>query len=354
MRKSRMRRSLLREALEIEPRHALAQGLLTVIEDQRRIDYIEGCVSRALQLQTNNDLRGAMKEVTQGLTRCPDEERLTHLRQNLAKALREERRKDLDHARRLERDVESAPDLQTAQYAASRLESIGTRYEDGEEFQTIIADARKHLATATANQTQTLAAMAPPNAGPRKSLPGFASNPRLLWIAGGVAGVVILLTAVLIARRPGKKPEPPVVPVQAAVQPVGPVVEVDRLTILGSGKFDLDGGQPQDLDAVFNRELPIGVEHTVNAFSGTTGALSFTFASEAGKPATVKITKENDILAFLAVSSGSQIVLYSSHKLANLKIDGTGLGEVGPSGVAIPAAVSGFNRQLDWREGAAA
>jgi len=104
---------LLREALDLEPNHALAKGLLSLIEDERRTAQVERCLSRARQLQNENDLNSALGEVDGLLRMYPDEERLIQLRANLKEALGIARRHDLEEARRIERDVTTTQDLES-------------------------------------------------------------------------------------------------------------------------------------------------------------------------------------------------------------------------------------------------
>ncbi len=339
--------TLLREALEIEPNHALAKGLLSLIEDQRRLESVERCLTHARQLQNENNVRGAANEVDEALRRYPDEPRLTQLRGTLGKALQDERRHDLDEARRMGRDADSANDPRTAGEYARRLETIFTRYQDDDEFQDALAGARKRLQSSSEATGPGTPPPRPPSLKrPKKGIP--------MWAIGGAGGLVVLaLVAIPLALRSHKKAPEPVIPAPEAVAAPAPAPapEAQALTILGSGKIDVDGGQPQNLDSVFNQDFPMGSEHKVNAYMGQTGVLSFTFDGEAGQLATVKITKANDILAFLVSTSGGKGMIYSSRPLGNLKIDGNSVGAVGVVGVALPPDLSGSNHKLEWMEG---
>ena len=341
--------TLLREALEIEPNHALAKGLLSLIEDQRRLEYIERCLTHARQLQNENNVRAAAREVDEALRRYPDEPRLTQLRGNLSKALQDERRHDLEEARRIGRDADVVSDTRTAQENARRLETIVTRYQDDDEFQDAVAGVRKRLQSSASEATDS--GPAPPRP-PTKRPKGDSKFP--MWAVGGGAVAVLALVAILLVVRSHKKPPEQVaaVPEPVATPVPAPVPEIQALTILGSGKIDIDGAPPQNLDAVFNHDYDLGAEHQVNAYTPPTGVLSFSFTSSPGQPAIVKITKANDILAFLVSTAGGKGMIYSSRPLGNLKIDGNSVGAVGAEGLAIPPDLTGANHKLEWMEGA--
>jgi serine/threonine protein kinase len=349
--------ALLREALDIEPNHALAKGLLNAIEDERRVELIERCLSRARQLQNENDLPGALKEVEEALQRFPDEDRLDQLRMTLEKALREARRHDIDEARRIERDVESVNDPKTAQEYARRLDTIVTRYEDDAEVRSIATVARQRLESKSPGTTQTIKA-----ATPRPPKNGAASTAiwRSPWVIGGATclALIALLLPFVLHRRP-PQPQPAVqtasVPEPAPAPPPPAAPEMDALMILGSGKLSIDGGPQEDLENLYSKDFPLdGAEHKIEANAGPSGVLSFSFTANAGQPASVKIDKSRDILAFLVSTSNGKRTLYSSRKLGDLKIDGTSVGSIGPEGLALPDNLDTSEHKLEWMEGAEA
>ncbi len=352
--------TLLREALEIEPNHALAKGLLSLIGDTRRVDSVERCLTHARQLQNENDLRSAMSEVDEALRQFPEEPRLTQLRGSLIKALQDERRHDLDEARRIGRDADSVNNPRTANEYARRLETMGTRYRDDDEFQELVAGARSRLQSASSAAGTGTGAGAgvspPPPQKPRTATGrggGGGKGLRSPWVIGGAASVVLVALAVIPLALRHKKPVEVVTPApEPAPAPApAPTPEMQALTILGSGKIDIDGAPPQNLDAVFNHDYDLGGKHDVNAYTPPTGVLSFSFTSESGQPAVVKITKANDIMAFLVSTAGGKGMIYSSRPLGNLKIDGNSVGAIGAEGLALPPDLSGANHKLEWMEG---
>jgi serine/threonine-protein kinase len=74
------------EALELDPGHPLARSLRTLIDDQRREEFVDQCVSRARQLQAAGDLEAALAQVEQGIASYPQAIRLAQLRATLKKA----------------------------------------------------------------------------------------------------------------------------------------------------------------------------------------------------------------------------------------------------------------------------
>ncbi|HUA83779.1 MAG TPA: protein kinase [Bryobacteraceae bacterium] len=348
--------TLLKEALEIEPNHALAKGLLGLIADQRRTEWIEGCLSHARQLQNENDLRGALKEVSEALNQFPDDSRLTQLHANLTRDWQDERRQHLSEARRIERDSEGVSDERAAQEYARRLETIVTRYQDDDEFQNLAAGARKRLQTKS-SPTQSTGAGTPPPAPPAKKLPASGkplSRPPA-WVIGGGVAAILVVGAILPFALHKKTPRPVQIatPVpQPTPIPAPAAPQTEPLTVLGSGKIDIDGGPQEDMESVYNKEFPIGGdEHKIDAYTGQTGVLSFSFTAAPGQPAAVKIEKGHDILAFLVSTSDGKGTIYSSRRLGDLKIDGTSVGTIGPDGVALPENLSGSDHKLEWMEG---
>ncbi len=354
---------LLREALDLEPNHALAKGLLSLIEDERRIAQVERCLSRARQLQNENDLNSALNEVDVLLRMYPDEERLIQLRGNLKMALGIARRHDLEEARRIERDVTTTQDLESLEKYSRRLETIVTRYQGDAEFEPLIDGVRKRLEPLTESmkgmQEPPPPPPPPPSGGARNQA---AQNPaahiqagwlRSPWVFGVAGAVALALGAAILLPKLHKKPTPPVV-VQVAREPepaVAPAPQIQRLLILGTGKLGLDGAPQQDLAEVFTKEFPVGGEHSVKVSTGSNGYLWFTFTSEAGQPAALKFTGDQDVLALLVSTSKDKSLIYSNRRLEDFKIDGSSLGSLSQQGLALPAGLDEKNHKVEWREG---
>jgi tetratricopeptide (TPR) repeat protein len=75
---------IIEEALGIDPGHALAKSLRTLIGDRKKHEFIDVCIASARQLQAAGDLEGASEEVGRGLAVYPQEPRLSQLHQTLA------------------------------------------------------------------------------------------------------------------------------------------------------------------------------------------------------------------------------------------------------------------------------
>jgi tetratricopeptide (TPR) repeat protein len=106
----------VREVLELEPKHALAQSLASRIADRKRDDFIAWCLSQSRRLQTEGDIDGALAVAGQGLGAYPNEPRLQQLQATLQRAKVEADRQltrprdPLEAAQLLKQDaVEKAP-----------------------------------------------------------------------------------------------------------------------------------------------------------------------------------------------------------------------------------------------------
>ncbi len=77
---------LVREVLELEPKHAPALSLASRIGDRKRDDFIAWCLAQARRLQTEGDLDGALAVAGQGLAAYPNESRLQQLQATLQRA----------------------------------------------------------------------------------------------------------------------------------------------------------------------------------------------------------------------------------------------------------------------------
>jgi serine/threonine-protein kinase len=84
---------VVKEVLELEPKHALAQSLASRIADRKRDDFISWCLSQARRLQTDGDVDGALAVAAQGLAAYPNEPRLQQLQATLQRAKVEADRK---------------------------------------------------------------------------------------------------------------------------------------------------------------------------------------------------------------------------------------------------------------------
>jgi tetratricopeptide (TPR) repeat protein len=137
----------LKQALELEPEHALVKGLANMFQDRRRQEEIEHLVAQARQLQADGDIRGAMDVIRAGLTKYPNDPRISQLQQSLGRRFQEIRRKDLDEFRRIEQESHGAADAQAMADYSLRLDGIAKRYEGDAEFQSSAHALRRRLET---------------------------------------------------------------------------------------------------------------------------------------------------------------------------------------------------------------
>ena len=75
--------SALQELLELDPGHVPARSLATQLADQRREEFIAGCLSQARRLQTEGDFIGALAIAAKGIAAYPNEPRLQQLQATL-------------------------------------------------------------------------------------------------------------------------------------------------------------------------------------------------------------------------------------------------------------------------------
>ncbi len=389
---------LAREALDLEPNDALARGVIDMIEDQRRAAYIEQCVSQALQLQNAGDLRKALEVVEEGLKRHPNEGRFLQIRANLGKALSDERRRDLDEARRIEREAASGADQPAVRDYSRRLDTFATRYRDDQEFQTVLMSARTRLeslfrpvdvtAPVVSSPGGAAAAVKPALSGAPAAEPeqpaassgapsqGRAvieqaraaavragdtvravwSQPKRRWAALGCIVVFAVSGIIIRIARHHERPQPPAVVVKHEPPPPAPVPtpapkpEMQRLTIIGSGSLVLDGGPAEEISDVLEREFPAGEEHRVRVSLGRGAEVSFRFGPQTGKPAVVTDLQARDMLAFIVSTSAYEARIYSNRRLGKVKIDGNPAGELGPDGLSFTGHAEA-KHEIQWTEG---
>ena len=159
----------LKQALELEPEHALVKGLANMFQDRRRQEEIEHIVSQARQLQADGDVHGAMDAIRAGLTKYPNDPRISQLQQLLGRRFQEIRRKDLDELRRIERESHSAVDPQSVADYSLRIDGFAKRYEGDAEFQSEAHSLRRRLETVVLPPAPVSVPAAPPP-GPQPPL----------------------------------------------------------------------------------------------------------------------------------------------------------------------------------------
>jgi serine/threonine-protein kinase len=141
--------ALLNQALELEPNHTLAKGLLRMLADQRKMETIDRTLAQARRFQAGGDLQQALQVVNQALVSYPNEQRLLQSQASLQKALDDLQRKEFEQVRRIQRELDAINDVseeQQGQYSG-RLNGYMTKYPHDREFTEEVRAAKRRLET---------------------------------------------------------------------------------------------------------------------------------------------------------------------------------------------------------------
>lgn len=218
---------LLQQALELEPGHPLAKGLMSVLDDHRRRERVDHWLSEARQLQSEGKIQAATSIVEEGLRQYPKEQRLIQFMASLKRGLDEGRRRDLEEVKRITREAESAPDPPSMRTYSERLDDIVGRHAHDEEFEAAAANARQRMAPTVTGPGERQVPNEPgsdrqapvtdpvesPKVPPKKPGPGTPERvPAAIgehWKTLGAAVVVGLLLLVVIVLATRKRQPPP-------------------------------------------------------------------------------------------------------------------------------------------------
>jgi tetratricopeptide (TPR) repeat protein len=251
---------LVRQALDLDPHHAMAKNLRDLVNDFQRQERVEELICQARELQASGQIEAAFESVEKGLATYPNDLRLSQLRTTLRNALPESRRKEMREQFLLQlkalvvRIDEAPPEEAGSLVEQSRV--LAEKYPEDAEFRAMATEIDRRAQNSIARQrglaldetaamaTQTLAprpaasapspaaivpAAAPPS--PRSGLPGPVHRlwnvlsprlepvrrmvrpvPPLIW---GVAGTAIALVILgLIFRNPPRHVKPPAPQIQ--------------------------------------------------------------------------------------------------------------------------------------------
>lgn len=129
--------SLAKEALTLNPVHPTAKTIYSLIIERKTASSVEEWVARAGKLQSSGDLFAALAWVAEGLAVHPDDPKLLQIQHAIqreqAARRRQTRRSDLQDLRRMETEIDRAPDTATKQALAERIQALAARYwTDGE------------------------------------------------------------------------------------------------------------------------------------------------------------------------------------------------------------------------------
>lgn len=254
---------LSQQALELEPGHPLAKGLMSVLDDRKRRERVDGWLSGARQLQAEGQIQAATSIVEEGLRQYPKEQRLVQFLTSLRKGLDEGRRRDLEEVRRISRVAESGLDPRSLHTYSERLEDIIGRHADDEEFEAAAEPVRQRMvATVTipdgpqADHPGPLSKPAESPVAQLKKMPSAAwqrarSVIEARWKTLGAAVMVgflavFVLVFVRVPRRPKLPPPGPNVgEIEITTQPAGAMVWVN-------------GNQREAATQALRLRLPVG------------------------------------------------------------------------------------------------
>ncbi len=229
---------LAREALDLNPGHPMAKTIRTLILDQKKETFVEECVSHARKLQTTSDLAGALARIEEGLSVYPREPRLTQIQETVQRDLqtqrRQARRRDVEELRRIESEIEGAPDDAAKQALGERVRALADKYPaDGEVLSVangllhrlgLLEVERKITTQSPGGESATLTFHTPPPASVPVSSLEATSNVGVPFSAtGGVpappAPVVTEAVPVISALSESAPPEA-ATPASGIKQPV--------------------------------------------------------------------------------------------------------------------------------------
>ena len=255
------------QALELEPGHPLAKGLISVLDDRRRRERVDGWLSEARQLQSEGYVQAATSIVEEGLRQYPKEQRLVQFLTSLRKGLEEARRRDLEELGRIAREAESPLDLPAVRTYSERLEDIVGRHAGDEDFEAAAGIARQRLAATVTiadeqqgdrQTTVTHPVEVPevPAVQPQKQVFGawqhFRSAivaRRRTWTASVLIGLLALSVIAVLSQR--RRP--------ATQKPVTASVGVIEVTTLPSGAVVwVNGKESGTATQPLHLQLPAG------------------------------------------------------------------------------------------------
>jgi len=124
---------LIQQATDLDPAHAGARSLRTLLVDIKRKEYVSHCLAEARDLQAAGDVEGALAKVDAGLALYPNETRLGQLQTTLRNALRDARR-----------SKERAGDVEALRAIRQKVEHPGNADEMGTLLEQSTAIVQKH------------------------------------------------------------------------------------------------------------------------------------------------------------------------------------------------------------------
>ena len=132
------------EAIELDAGNPLAKSLRTLIRDNYETEEITVAFSRARELQTNGDIKGALAAIDLALVKYPGRDRLVHFRSTLLASLpqvdrQELRAQDLRKLQELADLSKNLDDPKDFQSIFDQTQLFSTQYATDEEFKEPLA-----------------------------------------------------------------------------------------------------------------------------------------------------------------------------------------------------------------------
>ncbi len=406
---------LVRQALDLNPLHAVAKSVRMLVLDRKREDFVNEILSQARKLQASGDLPGAQVCVGQGLAAYATDPRLLQLRDSLERESeqsrrRQDRRRDLEELRQIDREAESASDPATSLNLAERAQALASKYSEDPEVASVASDLEKRLVgparspgfddsmgapSQVGNATMIFspaggAAAPPPSEPPVAPSTGEATDwnkipaPRpakepsrfSLAVIGIAAGAIIAVVAgfFILGRNKNTQPttETKVVSPDAtsvATQPpppvsgpeksggtvtARPVAAVPALRVFAEsagGKVWLDDNAPAALDgAQWALDRIVPGTHKLK-FAGPSGDTTFSFTTNANAvPVLNGPLSSNGVHAVVVSNLGGDARVYCSFCPAQLSVDGDPASDIGREGTDLSNLSPGTHK-LAFKQG---
>jgi serine/threonine protein kinase len=202
---------LIQQALELNPGHTAAKSMRTLVQDKKREQFVDECVSGARRLQAAADFANALARIEKALSSYPNEARLLQLRETLRKETTEsQRRRHLEELRKLASEAERTGKVSAKRAFGERARSMANTYAEDADFLSAIKDIQPSMTLqppsqprAAANQTSELpnaTRLFSPVTAPK---PGLRRLPSIPSVSLGDAA-----TASKSARRASLPPSP--------------------------------------------------------------------------------------------------------------------------------------------------
>jgi tetratricopeptide (TPR) repeat protein len=129
--------TLTNQALALNPAHPTAKSIHSLIVEQKKNSPVEDWVAQAQKLQSSGDLFKALAWIAEGLAVHPDDPKLLQIHDSIQRdqgaRRRQARRGDLEDLRRMELQINAAPNVAAKQALAERIQAVAAKYwTDGE------------------------------------------------------------------------------------------------------------------------------------------------------------------------------------------------------------------------------